>query len=168
MSAPNIKKVPTSPYKDPHPGTSGLRDKTRGFMDNPGYTENFIQSVFNTLREKPALICQNKANEMFSDMRKRLPKLKGMKLSGDEITRADEFRYVDPVTKDVSEHQGLRFFLADGSGIITRLSGTGTKGATLCIYLEQFDAEKIDRDTATMLKGRCIRIPRVHQGKYMN
>lgn len=95
----------------------------------------------------------DKANEMFSDMRKRLPRFKGMNLSGREITRADEFRYVDPVTKDVSEHQGFRFFLADGSRIITRLSGTGTKGATLRIYLEQFDAENIDRDTATMLKG---------------
>ena len=63
----------------------------------------------------------DKANEMFSDMRKRLPRLKGMNLSGCEITRADEFRYVDPVTKDVSEHQGFRFFLADGSRIITRL-----------------------------------------------
>lgn len=94
----------------------------------------------------------DKANEMFSDMRKRLPKLKGMSLSGSEITSADEFRYVDPVTKDVSEQQGLRFFLADGSRIITRLSGTGTKGSTLRIYLEQFDTENIDRDTATMLK----------------
>lgn len=95
----------------------------------------------------------DKANEMLSNMRKRLPKLKGMSLSGIEITHADEFNYVDPVTKDVSERQGLRFFLSDGSRIITRLSGTGTKGATLRIYLEQFDAENIDRDTATMLKG---------------
>jgi phosphoglucomutase len=55
MSTPNIKKVPTSPYKDQHPGTSGLRKKTRVFMDNPGYTENFIQSVFNTLKEDPSL-----------------------------------------------------------------------------------------------------------------
>jgi len=55
MSALNIKKVSTSPYKDQHPGTSGLRKKTRVFMDNPGYTENFIQSVFNTLREEPGI-----------------------------------------------------------------------------------------------------------------
>jgi len=95
----------------------------------------------------------DKANQMFSDLKEKLPGLKGVNLSGQEITRADEFRYVDPVTKDVSEHQGLRFFLADGSRIITRLSGTGTKGATLRIYLEQFDAENIDRDTTTMLKG---------------
>jgi len=95
----------------------------------------------------------DKANQMFSDLKKKLPGLKGVNLSGQEITRADEFRYVDPVTKDVSEHHGLRFFLADGSRIITRLSGTGTKGATLRIYLEQFDAENIDQDTTTMLKG---------------
>jgi len=95
----------------------------------------------------------DKANEMFSDIRKRLPKLKGMNLSGREITRADEFRYVDPVTKDVSEHQGFRLFLADGSRIITRLSGTGTKGATLRIYLELYETVKINQDTATMLKS---------------
>jgi phosphoglucomutase len=95
----------------------------------------------------------DKANEMFSDMRKRLPKFKGINLSGREITRADEFCYVDPVTKNVSEHQGFRIFLADGSRIIIRLSGTGTKGATLRIYLEQFDTENIDRDTSLMLKS---------------
>jgi len=95
----------------------------------------------------------DKANQMFSDMRKKLPKLNGMNLSGREITRADEFRYVDPVTKDVSEHQGFRLFLADGSRIIIRLSGTGTKGATLRIYLELYETEKIDRDTSMMLKS---------------
>ena len=50
-----LKKVPTSSYKDQHLGTSGLRKKTRVFMDKPSYTENFIQSAFNTVREEPGI-----------------------------------------------------------------------------------------------------------------
>ena len=95
----------------------------------------------------------DKANETFSGIRKNLPKFKGMKLNGREITLADEFTYTDPVTKDVSEHQGFRFGLSDGSRFITRLSGTGTKGSTIRIYLEQYEKEDIHQDTSSMLKG---------------
>jgi len=93
-----------------------------------------------------------KANKLFSDMRIKLTELKGKDLSGKEIVSADEYSYVDPVTKDITERQGIRFFLDDGSRIITRLSGTGTKGATLRIYLEQYDRKNIDQNTSVMLK----------------
>jgi phosphoglucomutase len=91
------------------------------------------------------------AHEMFSEMSQKLPALVDTELAGRRVVKADEFRYVDPVTKDVSEHQGLRIFLEDGSRIITRLSGTGTKGATLRFYLEQYDAVTIDQNTRAVL-----------------
>jgi phosphoglucomutase len=93
-----------------------------------------------------------KANKLFSEIRIKLTKLKGKDLSGKEILSADEYSYVDPVTKDITERQGIRFFLEDGSRIITRLSGTGTKGATLRIYLELYDPKNIDQNTSVMLK----------------
>jgi len=95
---------------------------------------------------------QEKASDMFSDIRKRLPELSGTKLADTKIESADEFRYADPVTKDISEHEGLRFLLADGSRIVSRLSGTGTKGATLRLYLEQYDSKNIDQNTGATLK----------------
>ena len=85
-------------------------------------------------------------------MRGKLSELKGKGVPGKEIVSADEYSYVDPVTKDITERQGIRFFLNDGSRIITRLSGTGTKGATLRVYLEQYDPKNIDQNTSVMLK----------------
>ncbi len=92
------------------------------------------------------------AHALFSEMRERLPKLIGEEMGCSHIVEADEFIYVDPVTGDVSEKQGLRFKLADGSRAVARLSGTGTKGATLRFYLEQYDAENIGRDTGKVLE----------------
>ena len=54
------------------------------------------------------------------------------------IDKADDFTYHDPVDGSVSEHQGIRVFLKDGSRIVFRLSGTGTVGATLRVYLERY------------------------------
>src|SRR2546429_7952074 len=51
MSAGNIQSIPTTPIPDQRPGTSGLRKKTRVFMQ-PNYVENFVQAVFNTVREE--------------------------------------------------------------------------------------------------------------------
>src|SRR5262245_62140898 len=51
MSADNIQFIPTTPFSDQRPGTSGLRKKTRVFM-KPHYLENFVQSVFNAVREE--------------------------------------------------------------------------------------------------------------------
>jgi phosphoglucomutase len=54
------------------------------------------------------------------------------------IRAADDFAYTDPVDGSVSKGQGVRIVFADGSRIVLRLSGTGTEGATLRLYLERY------------------------------
>jgi phosphoglucomutase len=54
------------------------------------------------------------------------------------IKTADDFSYTDQVDNSISNHQGLRLLLNDGSRVIFRLSGTGTEGATLRIYFERY------------------------------
>src|SRR5258708_39857750 len=54
MPAPAVKTVPTAPFRDQRPGTSGLRKKTRQFMQ-PNYLENFVQSVFDAIRAESAV-----------------------------------------------------------------------------------------------------------------
>lgn len=67
---------------------------------------------------------------------------------------ADIFDYTDPVDHSVSKNQGIRFMLKDGSRIIFRLSGTGSVGATIRIYFEQYqnDKEKIFQKESEALK----------------
>lgn len=66
---------------------------------------------------------------------------------------ADEFSYTDPVDGSVASKQGLRFVFTDGSRIIFRLSGTGSSGATIRMYIEQFtnDPEKLEADAQEAL-----------------
>ena len=70
-----------------------------------------------------------------------------------EIEAADSFSYTDPVDGSVSENQGIRIMFAGGSRIVFRLSGTGTQGATLRIYLERYEPNDgtLDADTSDML-----------------
>ncbi|CAI5945945.1 unnamed protein product [Closterium sp. NIES-64] len=70
-----------------------------------------------------------------------------------DVVRGDEFEYKDPVDGSVSSHQGIRFFFADGSRLIFRLSGTGSVGATIRVYIEQYvaDSSKIDGNPADVL-----------------
>ena len=70
-----------------------------------------------------------------------------------EITSMDHFAYTDPVTGDQISKQGIRIFLADGARIVYRLSGTGTAGATLRIYLERYQSpeETLDEPPEAML-----------------
>jgi phosphoglucomutase len=81
------------------------------------------------------------ADELMAALRERLPGLPGTRLDGCEVRYADDFSYTDPIDGSVSEHQGLRIGFADGSRIVFRLSGTGTVGATLRVYLESFEAD---------------------------
>jgi len=73
-----------------------------------------------------------------------------LKSNGEEFTVAkmDDFAYTDPVDGSVSTKQGVRVLFADGSRLIYRLSGTGSVGATIRIYVERYeaDAAKTDRD----------------------
>jgi phosphoglucomutase len=55
------------------------------------------------------------------------------------VSAADDFSYADPVDGSVSANQGVRILFSDGSRIVFRLSGTGTEGATLRVYLERYE-----------------------------
>jgi phosphoglucomutase len=81
------------------------------------------------------------ANDIFDHLRDQLPALAGQTFGDYKIDYADEFSYTDPVDHSVSANQGIRIGFTNGSRIIFRLSGTGTVGATLRIYLEKYEAD---------------------------
>ena len=83
----------------------------------------------------------DRANTLMSELRSKLPTLPGTTLGGYEVAYADDFSYTDPVDGSVSEKQGVRIGFADGSRIVFRLSGTGTQGATLRLYLERYEGD---------------------------
>jgi phosphoglucomutase len=91
------------------------------------------------------------AAEMIDALRAALPGLVGSNFAGIGVKVADDFCYRDPVDRSVSERQGIRLLLADGSRVVCRLSGTGTAGATLRLYLERYDAQRIDRPREEVL-----------------
>ncbi|MGH2342646.1 alpha-D-glucose phosphate-specific phosphoglucomutase [Segnochrobactraceae bacterium EtOH-i3] len=82
------------------------------------------------------------ANAMMDGLRARLGALKGSVHGGLTIADADDFSYLDPVDGSVSSKQGIRLLFADGARIVFRLSGTGTAGATIRIYIERFEADE--------------------------
>ncbi len=81
-----------------------------------------------------------KADAMMAALRAKLSDLPGMEIEGMTISAADDFAYTDPVDGSVSLKQGVRILFGDGSRIVLRLSGTGTEGATLRLYLERYVA----------------------------
>ncbi len=85
-------------------------------------------------------IASDKADRMFTALRGSLAGLPGRVVEGMAITEADDFAYTDPVDGSVSRAQGVRVMFGDGSRIVYRLSGTGTEGATLRVYLERYAA----------------------------
>lgn len=93
------------------------------------------------------------ANDIVAHLRMQLPSLPGQSFGAFTVKFADEFSYADPVDGSVSKNQGVRIGFTDGSRIVFRLSGTGTVGATLRIYLEKFeaDASKHDQDAQEAL-----------------
>lgn len=81
------------------------------------------------------------ANGLMAHLHAQLASLPGQTIAGAKIASADDFAYTDPVDGSVSSGQGIRIGLADGARIVFRLSGTGTEGATLRVYLERYEPD---------------------------
>jgi phosphoglucomutase len=94
-----------------------------------------------------------RATAVIDRLHDRMSELKGASYGEDEIVEADDFAYEDPVDGSIARHQGIRIFFKGGARIIYRLSGTGTEGATLRVYIESYekDVARQDRDTQQML-----------------
>lgn len=95
----------------------------------------------------------DKANHLMAHLQQQLPSLSGTELAGRTVSYADNFNYRDPVDGSLSQNQGVRIGFEDGARIIYRLSGTGTAGATLRVYIESYEAhpEKLMQVTQTAL-----------------
>jgi phosphoglucomutase len=91
------------------------------------------------------------ANGMMKYLRDRLPKLKGEKASALTVATADDFSYYDIVDGSTTANQGIRIVFEDGSRVIYRLSGTGTAGATLRVYVEKYEANNLGLETQVAL-----------------
>jgi phosphoglucomutase len=89
------------------------------------------------------------ANKLMDDLRARLPEIANATYDSLRVSYADDFTYHDPVDGSVSGKQGIRIGFADGSRIILRLSGTGTVGATLRLYLERYEPAHGQHDLDT-------------------
>ncbi|MEZ5561614.1 MAG: alpha-D-glucose phosphate-specific phosphoglucomutase [Gammaproteobacteria bacterium] len=94
-----------------------------------------------------------RANDLMQTLRDALPGLCGRQFGDAQIESADDFHYRDPVDGSESAHQGIRLVFSDGARIVYRLSGTGTSGATLRVYLERHvqDEAAIRRPTSEVL-----------------
>jgi phosphoglucomutase len=129
-------------------------------FEQPHYLENFVQAIFDSLpgregaRSRPLAPLRSRhlfAPRLRSDRRKRRGKTDGRSACAAfsaarpivrprrrrqrDVVRADDFAYTEPVDGSLTTQQGIRVFLGDDSRIVYRLSGTGTEGATLRIYL---------------------------------
>jgi len=83
-------------------------------------------------------VASDAAHGLFDRLEGMLPGLVGQSFAGRSVSAADNFSYTDPVDGSVTKGQGLRILLEDGSRVMVRLSGTGTKGATIRVYLESY------------------------------
>jgi phosphoglucomutase len=94
------------------------------------------------------------ARDLMTHVRQLLPTLVGTALAGRTVAAADDFTYTDPVDGSTSAGQGLRVLFTDGARIVFRLSGTGTAGATLRVYIESYEshADALDLDVQDALR----------------
>jgi phosphoglucomutase len=97
-------------------------------------------------------IAIDKANQLMQSLRAQLPDLAGKTVAGMTVSQADEFSYHDPVDGSISNNQGVRLSFEGGARAVFRLSGTGTQGATIRLYLEQYSNDDIGRDTQEALQ----------------
>jgi phosphoglucomutase len=82
------------------------------------------------------------AQELIEALGSKVASLPGQQICDLTVSSADEFSYTDPVDHSVTPNQGIRIVFREGGRVIFRLSGTGTSGATLRIYLEQFEPDR--------------------------
>ncbi len=94
------------------------------------------------------------ANGLMDHLQARLADLPGTALDGCTVEYADNFAYTDPVDNSVAENQGIRIGFTNGARIVYRLSGTGTAGATLRVYLEAYEPDPAGqlRQTAAVMQ----------------
>jgi phosphoglucomutase len=86
-------------------------------------------------------VAADAARGIIAHLRAQLPRLVGATVAGERVAIADDFTYHDPVDGSISEQQGIRIILESGSRLVFRLSGTGTVGATIRVYVERYEAD---------------------------
>jgi len=96
----------------------------------------------------------DKANQMMDHLSQLITSAAGKTFGGYTVDKADNFEYKDPIDHSVSKNQGIRFIFTDGSRLIFRLSGTGSSGATIRVYIDQYEADpsKVNREASDALK----------------
>merc|ERR1712038_232525 len=90
---------------------------------------------------------------MMESMASKAGTLAGTKYRDMTLAKNDVFEYNDPVDGSVSKNQGIRFIFEDGSRIIFRLSGTGSVGATIRMYIDKYSQDQLDAQPQEILKG---------------
>jgi phosphoglucomutase len=99
------------------------------------------------------------ANGVMQHLRESFSSLAGRQFGRYIVKTCDDFSYTDPIDESLSTGQGLRVLFTDGSRIVFRLSGTGTEGATLRIYLEAFEPDSANHHLdAQVALGEMIQI----------
>ncbi|WP_144755287.1 alpha-D-glucose phosphate-specific phosphoglucomutase [Bartonella saheliensis] len=96
---------------------------------------------FYALRYDYEEVEEDKALALLEHLRAHLPQA-GTEILGFLVKKADDFTYHDPVDQSVSTRQGIRIFFENGARLVVRLSGTGTYGATLRLYFEQYEGDQ--------------------------
>lgn len=89
------------------------------------------------------------ANQLIENLRNLAPSLATQQYGNHVIELCDDFSYTDPVDKSITEQQGIRILFSDESRIVFRLSGTGTQGATLRVYIERYVSDTTQHDLPT-------------------
>jgi phosphoglucomutase len=89
------------------------------------------------------------ADQLMADLNQSINSLPAKQFGSYKIENSDNFCYTDPVDNSISENQGIRLLFSDGSRIVYRLSGTGTEGATLRVYIERFEADTDKQNSET-------------------
>lgn len=91
------------------------------------------------------------ANSLMQNLRAKTTSLTGTTISGLNVTLSDDFSYTDPVDNSITKNQGVRIIFDDESRIVFRLSGTGTEGATLRVYIENYETDSTCHDVDTQI-----------------